>query len=170
MKFRGILNDEIRHREVRLIDQNGTQVGIVSKENAIERAKEAGMDLVMVAPNVRPPVCKIIDFGKYRYELQKKEKSSKKNQKIVKIKEIKMRPFVAEADYTSKINMAKRFLSGGYKVKFNIFLSGRERSINDIGKDMIERISVDMRDAGDVEKTSGASGAMLYVIVVPKKS
>ncbi len=153
-----------------MIDQNGTQIGIISKDDAIKRAKEAGLDLVMVAPNAKPPVCKIMDFGKYRYELQKKEKNSKKNQKIIKIKEIKIRPFVAEADYTSKINMAKRFLADGYKVKFNIFLSGRERSIDNIGKDMIERISSDIKNAGDIEKTSEISGAPLYIIVAPVKS
>ncbi len=154
---------------MRLIDENGVQIGIISKMSAIERAKDVGLDLVMVTANVQPPVCKIIDFGKYRYEQQRKIKNSKKNQKIIKTKEIKIRPFADIADYTAKVNKAKKFLENGCKVKFNIFLHGRERSIAGMGSDLMDRVSGALSDVGIVEKKSQGEGVGLFVIVVPKK-
>ncbi len=153
-----------------MIDENGVQVGVINKIHAIERAKDVGLDLVMVTANSEPPVCKIMDFGKYRYEQQRKLKNSKKNQKIIKTKEIKIRPFADVADYTAKVNKAKKFLEDGCKVKFNIFLRGRERSITGMGAELMDRVSEALNDIGIVEKRSKGEGAGLFVIVVPKKT
>jgi translation initiation factor IF-3 len=162
------VNRAIRVPEVRVVDDAGEQLGILPIQRAIEAAEERGLDLVEVAPNASPPVCKIMDFGKYKYEQSKKLHESRKHQKTIQVKEIKMRPGTDQHDYNFKLKNAVRFLSEGNKVKFTIVFRGREMAHAELGKALLDRIVNDMTEAGNVEQTAKQEGRSMFMVVSPK--
>ena len=133
------INREIKSKEVRLINYNGENLGIVPITEALKIAQEVGLDLIEISPQVTPPVCKVLDYGKYKYEMQKKKNEAKKNQKVVNIKELKLRPMIDTHDYEVKVKQAKKFLEQGDKVKFTMRYKGREMSANDILRNKLDK-------------------------------
>ena len=162
-------NEMIRAREVRVIGPDGEQLGILNRNEAIERAKEAGMDLVEVAATSDPPVCRIMDFGKFRYEQQKKKQEAKKRQAVVQIKEIKVRPKTDDHDYETKLRHIRRFLEDGDRCKITVFFRGREIVHKDRGQDILSRVVQDLADIAKVEQEAKAEGRTLQMLLVPKK-
>jgi translation initiation factor IF-3 len=152
---------------VRLIDENGTQVGIVGAREALQMAEERGFDLVEVAPNAVPPVCRLLDYGKFRYEQSKKEREARKNQKQAELKQIRLMPKTDDHDITTKANQAKRFLLQGDKVKFNVRFRGREMAHPDIGRKMLEEIAEQLREIAVVEQRPLMEGRVLSLLVAP---
>ena len=152
------INDEIKVREVRLIDENGENRGVVSISEALRIADDAGLDLIEISPQAVPPVCKVLDYGKYKYEVQKRKNEAKKNQKVVNIKELKLRPVIDTHDYEVKIKQAKKFLSQGDKVKFTMRFKGREMSANDMGKEILNKIIEDLDTVGKVDSAPKLDG------------
>ncbi|MFO7979311.1 MAG: translation initiation factor IF-3 [Candidatus Aminicenantes bacterium] len=142
------INEKIRARKVRLIDENKKQVGIVPIEKALSLAQEKDLDLVEVAPNAKPPVCRVLDYGKYLYDLHKKEQEAKKHQKQVQTKEIKFRPKISIHDYSFKVRHIERFLKEGNKVKVTVMLRGREKAKPELADKIIERVFEDVKDLG----------------------
>ncbi|HEX13589.1 MAG: translation initiation factor IF-3 [Desulfurella sp.] len=163
------INDQIRADKVRLIDQDGKQLGIVSLKEALEKAHAADLDLVAIAPNADPIVCKIMDYGKFKYDKQKKEEKSKKKQKIMKVKELKMRLNIAENDYKVKLNNAIEFLKNGDKVKFSIFFKGREIEKKNLFFVLSDRIKNDLENYAVPEGKETFEGRRLTVSFIPKK-
>ena len=152
---------------MRLIDENGTQVGIIGVREAIQMAEERGFDLVEVAPNAVPPVCRLLDYGKFRYEQSQKEREARKNQKQADLKQIRLMPKTADHDITVKANQAKRFILQGDKVKFNVRFRGREMAHPDIGRKMLEEIAEQLRDIAVVEQKPLMEGRVLSLLVAP---
>ena len=144
-------NNRISSPEVQVIGSDGNNLGILNTNEAISMAKEQGLDLIEISPNAKPPVCKIIDMGKFKYDAQKKANVAKKKQKIVALKEIKMRPVTETHDYEFKVKNAKKFIEKGDKVKFTIRFKGRELQHSHLGKELMDKIKVDMQDIGKVE-------------------
>ncbi|WP_312067655.1 translation initiation factor IF-3, partial [Exiguobacterium sp.] len=136
-----LINESIRAREVRLIGADGAQLGVQSRNEALRLAEEAELDLVMVAPQATPPVCKIMDYGKYRFEMQKKDKETRKNQKVIQMKEVRLSPTIEENDFQTKFRNAKKFLENGNKVKASIRFRGRAITHSEIGKRVLERLA-----------------------------
>jgi translation initiation factor IF-3 len=163
-------NDRIRVREVRVIDDEGNQLGIMTPFDAIKKAKEKNLDLVEVSPSAVPPVCRIMDFGKYIYQTEKREREAKKNQKVIVVKEVKFRINVDDHDYDTKKNHVLRFLEEGDKVKATIFFRGREMTRQMLGVKILERLIVDIGDHGIVEFRPRQEGNTLHLILAPKKS
>jgi len=161
------VNERIRSNEVQVISSNGDNLGTLSTKDAIERAKEEGLDLIEISPNAKPPVCKIIDTGKYRYDLQKKAKKAKKKQKVVNLKEIKLRPVTDIHDYNFKIKNAQKFLEKGDKVKFTVKFKGREMQHTHLGKELMERIINDTAKIGKVEVRPKMEGRQIVMIMQP---
>ncbi|MGD9638482.1 MAG: translation initiation factor IF-3 [Alphaproteobacteria bacterium] len=161
-------NEEINNATVRLIDENGENIGVVATKEAIKRAYEAGLDLVEVSPNVDPPVCKIIDYGKYKYEAQKKKADAKKKQKVVNIKELKIRPLIEDHDYDVKLKAAKRFIEDGDKVKFTMRFRGREMANIQLGKDILEKLKEDLSSVAKIETSPKLDGKQMMMVVAPK--
>ncbi len=157
-------------REVRVIADDGAQLGILPILDAVKAAEERGLDLVEVAPLAEPPVCKIMDFGKYKYEQAKKAHESKKNQKIVQLKEVKMRPGTDVHDYTFKLNNAKRFLEEGNKVKVTVVFRGREMAHTDLGSVLLNKVVADIQEAGNIEQMPKQEGRALSMVIAPKSS
>ncbi len=157
-------------REVRVIADDGAQLGILPIFEAVKAAEERGLDLVEVAPLAEPPVCKIMDFGKYKYEQAKKAHESKKNQKIVQLKEVKMRPGTDVHDYTFKLNNAKRFLEEGNKVKVTVVFRGREMAHTDLGSVLLNKVVADIQEAGNIEQMPKQEGRALSMVIAPKSS
>ena len=145
------INGDIKAKQVRLIDGDNENRGIVSLNEALQIAEEYGLDLIEISPQANPPVCKVLDFGKYRYEQQKRKNEAKKNQKVVEIKELKLRPMIETHDYDVKIKQAKKFLEQGNKVKFTMRFKGRELSANNLGKEVLLRIIDDLGAAVKVD-------------------
>ena len=164
-----MVNDKIREREVRLIDENGIQLGIVPTREALQKAEEAGLDLVCVSPKAVPPVCKIIDYGKYRYELARKEKEAKKKQKIIEIKEIRMSPNIDTNDLNTKIGAARKFLTKGNKVKVSIRFRGRELAHTDESKPMLAEFARQLADVAVVEKPAKMEGRFMTMVLAEKR-
>lgn len=160
-------NEQIRAREVRLIGPEGEQLGVVGRNEAIEMAKEKGMDLVEVAATADPPVARIMDYGKFKYEQQKKKQEAKKRQVVVHIKEIKMRPKTDEHDYQTKLNHVKRFLDEGDRVKVTIFFRGREIVHKERGATVLDRVIEDTKEVAKVEQEARAEGRTLQILLVP---
>jgi translation initiation factor IF-3 len=152
---------------VRLIDENGTQVGIIGIREALALAEERGFDLVEVAPNAVPPVCRLLDYGKFRYEQSQKEREARRNQKQADLKQIRLMPKTAEHDITTKANQAKKFLLQGDKVKFNVRFRGREMAHPDIGRKMLEDIAEQLRDIAVVEQKPLLEGRVLSLLLAP---
>jgi translation initiation factor IF-3 len=162
------INEAIRAREVRLIDENGQNVGIVSKFDAIAKANEAGLDLVEVSPDAEPPVCKILDFGKYKYQEQKKAAEARKHQKIVEIKEIKMRPGIDDHDYDVKMRAIKRFFEDGDKVKITLRFRGREMAHQHLGMEVLKRVRSDTEAVAKCESEPRFEGRQMVMVLAPK--
>ena len=161
------VNHKIRSNEVQLITHEGENIGIVPIGEAINRAQEVGLDLIEIAPNVKPPVCKIIDYGKYKYELQKKASNGKKKQKVINLKEIKLRPNTDKHDYNFKIKAADKFLVKGDKVKFTIRFKGREMEYMEAANNLTKRIIEDTKKVGKVEQPSKLEGRQMTLIIQP---
>ncbi len=162
-------NEMIRAREVRVIGAEGEQLGILSRNDAIFAAKEAGMDLVEVASNAEPPVCRIMDYGKFKYEQQKKKQEAKKRQTVVQIKEIKVRPKTDDHDYETKLRHIRRFIEAGDRCKVTVFFRGREIVHKDRGVTILERVMQDTQDIARVDQEPRAEGRTLQMLLVPKK-
>jgi len=163
-------NERIRVREIRVIDDQGEQVGIMPPFDALKIAREKGLDLVEVSPTAQPPVCRIMDFGRFMYEQEKKERAAKKNQKTVTVKEVKFRINVDEHDYQTKKNHALRFLSEGDKVKATIFFRGREMTRQMLGREILQRLIKDIADKAVVENMPRQEGNTLHLILAPPKT
>ncbi|MBO8139605.1 MAG: translation initiation factor IF-3 [Thermosipho sp. (in: Bacteria)] len=163
-----IKNEEIRASEVRVVDQEGKQLGIMPTKDALELAYSKKLDLILVAPNANPPVAKIMDYGKYKYELAKREKKAKKNQKIIEVKQMKFRIKIDEHDYQTKVRHIKRFLEQGNKVRVVIMFRGRELAFVDKGKEILERVISDLKDIATVEKPPKLEGRDMWMMLKPK--
>ena len=164
------INEEIRAKEVRVIDAEGEMRGVLSIKEALTLAEESNLDLVNVSPNAEPPVCKILDYGKYRYELQKKEKQSKKNQKVTQVKEVRLSTFIEEHDIQVKANTAKKFLKNGDKLKVSLRFRGRERDYTAKGFDVMNRFAEEVSEFGVVEKKPKFEGRSLTMFLGPKSN
>ena len=166
----GVRRNELLHaREVRVIGAEGEQLGILQRNEAIAMAREIGCDLVEVSSNATPPVCRIMDYGKFKYEQQKKKQDAKKRQAVVQVKEIKVRPKTDEHDYETKLKHIRSFLEDGDRCKVTVFFRGREIVHKDRGIEILERIVKDLEDVGKVEQEPRAEGRTLQMLVVPKK-
>jgi translation initiation factor IF-3 len=164
-----MINEQIRDKEVRLIGSDGEQLGIMSAKEAMKLAEEAELDLVKIAQNAKPPVCKIIDYGKYRYELARKEKEAKKKQKIVEVKEIRLSPNIEENDLNTKMNNARKFLTKGNKVKITLRFRGREMAHMQASKHILDDIATALADVAVVEKPSKVEGRSISMILAEKR-
>lgn len=162
------INDQIRAREVRLIDETGQNVGVVAKLDAMARAEAAGLDLVEISPDAEPPVCKILDFGKFKYQEQKKAAEARKNQKIVEIKEIKMRPGIDDHDYDVKMRAIKRFFEEGDKVKITLRFRGREMAHSQLGMEVLQRVKAETEPFAKVESEPRFEGRQMVMILAPR--
>jgi translation initiation factor IF-3 len=163
------INDRIRVPEVRLVGPNGEQVGIVRIEDALRLAQEAELDLVEVAAAARPPVCKLMDYGKFKYESAQKARESRRNQQLTTIKEQKLRPKIDKHDYETKRGHVRRFLEGGNKVKVTIMFRGREQSRPELGFRLLQRLAEDVSDLGIVEATPKQDGRNMTMVIAPNK-
>jgi translation initiation factor IF-3 len=162
------VNEEIRVREVQLIDQAGTNKGVVETESAIAMAVEAGLDLVEIAPNSTPPVCKILDYGKYKYQAQKKAAEARKKQKIVEIKEIKLRPMIDSHDYDVKMRSMRRFFEEGDKVKVTLRFRGREMAHQELGVKLLDRVKDDTATLAKIEQEPRLEGRQMVMVLAPR--
>ena len=162
------INEEIHIREVRVTSATGEQLGVMLTREALHMAEEQHLDLVEVAPKAKPPVCRIMDFGKYRYEQQKREKEAKKKQKVVSIKEVKLRPNIEQHDFDVKLKNAVRFLGEGNKVKVTIMFRGRELSHPELGKEVLGRVAEVLGDSVSIERGAKLEGKNMTMIVAPK--
>jgi translation initiation factor IF-3 len=162
------MNEAIRVQQVRLIDQNGQNVGVVATADALQRAGEAGLDLVEISPDANPPVAKILDFGKYKYQEQKKAAEARKRQKIVEIKEIKMRPSIDDHDYDVKMRSIKRFFEDGDKVKVTLRFRGRELSHQELGWQVLQRVKADTEQIAKVESEPRMEGRQMVMVLAPR--
>ena len=163
------MNEKITAKEVRLISVDGEQLGIVSTEEALDRAQEDGLDLMEVSPNADPPVCRILNFGKLKYEEKKKIQINKKKQHVIKLKEIRLRPRIEDHDLMTKLNMAKKFLNDGCKLKITLIFRGRELSRIDLGKDVMDRVIEELSEVAEVEKDIPLEGRRMSVVLSAKQ-
>lgn len=162
------INEEIRDKEVRVIDTNGEQLGIMKLEEAMEKAASKNLDLVKIAPQAKPPVCKIIDYGKYRFEQAKREKEARKNQRVVDIKEIRLSLNIDTHDFETKVGHAKRFIKGGDKVKASIRFRGREMGHPEHGYEIMQRFADALAEEANVEKKAKLEGRNMLMFLAPK--
>ncbi|WP_154071724.1 translation initiation factor IF-3 [Bradyrhizobium lablabi] len=161
-------NDEIRNAQVQLIDQNGTNHGTVETVAAVKMALEAGMDLVEISPNTNPPVCKIMDYGKFKYSAQKKAAEARKKQKVVEIKEIKLRPMIDDHDYDVKMRAMQRFFEEGDKVKVTLRYRGREMAHQEIGTKLLDKVKSDVAEIAKVEQDARFEGRQVVMVLAPR--
>jgi translation initiation factor IF-3 len=162
------VNDQIESPSIRLIDQRGEMIGVVSLHQGLQMAYEAGLDLVEVSPNAEPPVCKLLDIGKYKYELQKKQNEQRKKQKVIQVKEIKMRPGIDDHDYDVKKRAMLRFLEEGDKVKITLRFRGREMVHQELGAQVLDRVKTDLGELAKVESQPRMEGRQMTMVVGPK--
>lgn len=163
-----LINEEIRDKELRVIDNDGTQLGIMSLEDALAAANDKKLDLVNISPNAKPPVCKILDYGKYRYELQKREKEAKKKQKVTSVKEIRLSTFIEAHDIQVKAKTATKFLKDGDRVKVSLRFKGREKDYASKGLEVMRQFAESVASVGIIEKKAEFEGRSLIMIVAPK--
>ncbi|RHB51766.1 MULTISPECIES: translation initiation factor IF-3 [Exiguobacterium] len=163
------INENIRAREVRLIGADGAQLGVQSRNEALRLAEEAELDLVLVADKANPPVAKIMDYGKYRFELQKKEKEARKNQKVIQMKEVRLSPTIEENDFQTKLRNARKFLENGNKVKASIRFRGRAITHSEIGRRVMEKLAAECADLATVEQKPKMEGRSMFLVLAPKK-
>ncbi|HEY9539631.1 MAG TPA: translation initiation factor IF-3 [Kiloniellaceae bacterium] len=162
------MNEMITSPQVRLVDENGEQVGVVSTADARRRAESAGLDLMEVSPNAEPPVCKILDYGRFRYEAQKKKNEARKKQKVIEVKEIKMRPNIDTHDYEVKMRSIHRFIEEGDKVKVTMRFRGREMVHQEIGKQVLDRVREEMEPTAKVEQFPKLEGRQMTMVMAPR--
>lgn len=165
-----MINEQIRDREVRLIGESGEQLGIMSAREALKRAQEADLDLVKIAPTAKPPVCKIIDYGKYRYELARKEKEAKKKQKIIEVKEVRLSPNIDVNDMNTKISAARKFIQKGNKVKVTLRFRGREMAHMNTSRHILDDFAKQLEDVAVVDKPAKQEGRSLTMFLTEKRS
>ena len=164
-----LINEQIRDKEIRLIGENGEQLGIMSARDALKIAKDAELDLVKIAPTAKPPVCKVIDYGKYRYELARREKEAKKKQKTLEVKEVRLSPNIEANDLNTKINMARKFISKGNKVKVTLKFRGREMAHMQSTKHVLDDFAEKLLDIAVIEKPSKLEGKSIMMVLTEKK-
>ena len=164
-----MINEQIRDREVRLIGENGEQLGIMSARDAYKRAQEAGLDLVKIAPTAKPPVCKIIDYGKYRYEMARKEKEARKKQRIIYVKEVRLSPNIDTNDLNTKVGAARKFISKGDKVKVTLRFRGREMAHMQSSKYILDEFAEKLSDIAVVEKAPKVEGRSMTMFLTEKR-
>ncbi|AQW81935.1 translation initiation factor IF-3 [Campylobacter pinnipediorum] len=164
-----LLNEDIRANEVRCIGDDGTAYGVISRAEALKIAQDAGMDLVLIAPDGKPPVCKVMDYGKFRYQQEKKQKEAKKKQKVIEVKEIKLSVKIAQNDINYKVKHALEFLSEGKHVKFRVFLKGREMSSPEAGVAILEKVWETVKEYADRDKEPIIEGRYVNMLTTPKK-
>lgn len=163
------MNDEIRSHEVRLIDAAGEQLGVVSTNEAKKMSEEAGLDLVEVSPDAKPPVCRIMDYGKFKFQLSKRNAVARKKQKRIQVKEIKLRPATEEADYQVKLRSIMKFLENGDKAKVTVRFRGREMSHPELGMQLLQKMQVDLVDCSAIEQYPKFEGRQIVMVLGPKK-
>lgn len=163
------VNEDVRAKEVRLIDADGEQLGVYSPREAMNIAMDRQLDLVEVAPGAKPPVCRIMDYGKYKYEQNKKEREARKNQKVINIKEVKLRPNIEDHDFNTKVRKAQEFLEDGDKVKITIMFRGREITHANNGRELCDRVAEVVADVARVEKAPKVEGRNMTMMLVPLK-
>ena len=163
------MNENITYPEIRVIDSEGEQAGILKTEEALELAKKAGLDLVEVSPNASPPVCRIMDFGKFRFEAKKQLNANKKKQKQVQVKEIKFRPRTEEGDYQTKVRKLREFLESGDKAKVTLRYRGREFAHQELGLALLKRVGADLEEFGTIEQMPKMEGRQMVMMISPKK-
>jgi translation initiation factor IF-3 len=162
------VNNEIDSRTIRLVDADGEMVGVVTLREGLEMAAEVGLDLVEVSPNAEPPVCKILDFGKFKYEAQKKKAEARKKQKVIEVKEIKLRPGIDDNDYGVKMRAMRKFLEEGDKVKVTLRFRGREMAHQDLGVKVLDRVREELEDLGKVEQFPKMEGRQMVMVIAPR--
>ena len=162
------MNDQIDADSVRVIDADGENVGVISVQEGIDIALDAGLDLVEVSPHASPPVCKVLDYGKYKYQAQKKANEARKKQKVIEVKEIKMRPGIDEHDYQVKMRSVRKFLEHGDKVKMTIRFRGREMAHQDLGMKVLDRVREDVDELVKVEQFPKTEGRMMTMVITPR--
>ena len=165
-----MINEQIRDREIRLIGEDGEQLGIMSTRDAMKLAREANLDLVKIAPTAKPPVCKIIDYGKYRYEQARREKEARKKQKTIEVKEIRLSPNIDTNDLNTKVNQARKFVSGGNKVKVAVRFRGRELAHTAVGKTILEDFAQKLSDIAVIDKPAKLEGKSMVMFLVEKRN
>ena len=163
------MNERIRCPEIRLIGAEGENLGVLSPIRALELAEQAGLDLVEISPTAEPPVCKIMDFGKYKYETQKREAEARKKQKVIEIKEVKFRPNTDTHDYEVKMRSVTKFLDNGDKVKVTLRFRGREMAHQNLGRELLERVAADVEGLGKVESIPRLEGRQMVMMIGPAK-
>jgi len=164
-----MINEEIRDKEVRVIDSDGSQLGIMSAKEAQKLANARNLDLVKIAPQATPPVCRIMDYGKYKFELAKKEKEAKKNQRIINVKEVRISPSIDTHDFNTKLNHAIRFLKAGDKVKVTVRFRGREVNHSSLGQSLLEKFAESVNEIAVVEKQPKLEGKSMAMFLAPKQ-
>lgn len=164
-----MINEQIRDKEVRLIGADGEQIGVMSSKEAYFKAKDAGLDLVKISPNAKPPVCKIVDYGKYRYEQTRKAKEAKKKQKTVETKEIRLSPNIDTNDLNTKVNQTKKFLQKGNKIKVSLRFRGREMAHKDVGREILDSFYKQLQDIAVVDKPAKMEGRSMVMFLSATK-
>ena len=162
------LNEEINDKEIRLIGSEGEQLGIMSSDEALKIADEQGLDLVKISPQATPPVCKLMNYGKFRFEQSKREKEAKKNQHVVEIKEIRMSPGIDVGDFNTKLKNAQKFVADGNRVKVSVRFRGREMAHTDIGKDLLDKFAEECSGVANLDKNAKLEGRMMSIFLSPK--
>ena len=165
-----MINGQIRDKEIRVIGENGDQLGIMSPKEAMKLAQEADLDLVKIAPKAQPPVCKIIDYGKYRYEQARKEKEARKKQKTIEVKEVRLSPNIDTNDLNTKVNQARKFVSSGNKVKVAVRFRGRELAHTAVGKTILEDFAQKLSDIAVIDKPAKLEGKSMVMFLVEKRN
>ena len=165
-----MINEQIRDREIRLIGEDGEQLGIMSARDAMKLAREANLDLVKIAPTAKPPVCKIIDYGKYRYEQARKEKEARKKQKTIEVKEVRLSPNIDTNDLNTTVNQARKFVSSGNKVKVAVRFRGRELAHTAVGKTILEDFAQKLSDIAVIDKPAKLEGKSMVMFLVEKRN
>ena len=164
-----LINEEIREREVRVISADGTQLGIMPTKESLRLAQEKDLDLINIAPQAKPPVCKILDYGKYRFEQAKREKEAKKKQKVIEIKEVRLSPNIEDHDMNTKAKMAAKFLQNGDKVKVSVRFRGREMTRTEVGRVVLDQFVQSIADVAEVEKPPKMEGRSMVMFLMPKR-
>jgi len=168
IRIKARINERIRAREIRVIGEEGEQEGVMPAQKGIDMAKEKGLDLVEVAPSASPPVCRIMDFSKYKYEQEKKERQARKRQKTTHIKEMRLKPNIEEHDYQTKLRHLRRFLDRGDKAKISLMFRGREMAHVDVGRALMERLAKDLSDLAQAERPPKMEGRFMVMTMAPK--
>jgi len=163
------INERIRFPEIRVIDSDGSQVGIITPSEALRMAEEQELDLVLISETAKPPVCKIMDYGKYKFEQEKKAREARKKQHTADVKEVKMRYKIDEHDYNVRVNQAQRFLKSGDKVKATVIFRGREIQHSNLAEDLLKRMATDLQEFGDVQQFPKREGRNMMMLLAPKK-